>query len=550
MKTKGWKKMNNLNDDKIDLEQLAKIRAAYTNLVDYLKELMFKNRILDSPSYAELSRKLGLHYSWIKDKKCTIKQGHFPKKETFDDLYHRLSERFSEQLSRSWSAIQTRFTILYNLSFNTKIESLSDLTPIQKSTRRKFFDSIKDLIKKYFPSIRIFDRDISRLLFNRSKALMDTHLKGEHKYRVLDLSTLFSFIFRIRILTKEELINKIRDIDDVKSEVLERIKKDIEDFIEKFIFANPFDTKYINDKHDIGTKYFKPEYDLILNIWFELSKTKKKPILLKKIQKSLNYDSFGRFKRGYRYSYDGLMNLEKELEKILPSTVYKRTLDYVAKYIKIRKLHPTQPRDYHPSWYTSSTLKFHIVMLIIRDLGLDILNLEPIEPIAFKKTKIMESYTFERHHIFINDKHSIDVNRLVLVMHTNHHELEGNSDVVNALIKNRIELTLECPQYYKINVKNWKIGWEEYLERRSYLLENGIENFILKYFTDKHGCNYIVDRFFKDIPKGKIEKQIRVIIQEWVNKHRPAPILNTNILKRLSSGTPNLITSGFLQSKS
>ena len=124
----------------------------------------------------------------------------------------------------------------------------------------------------------------------------------------------------------------------------------------------------------------------------------------------------------------------KELDSILPSGAYKRAFEYVLDYIKIRNLHPTQPRIYHPSWYTVSTLKFHIVMLIIRDLGLDILNLEPIEPIAFKKTKIMESYTFERHHIFFNDKLSIDVNRLVLVMHTNHYELEGKTNLVLDLL--------------------------------------------------------------------------------------------------------------------
>ena len=367
---------------------------------------------------------------------------------------------------------------------------------------------------------------------------------------MLELSTLFSFIFKIRTLTKEELINNIRDIDNVKSKILEQIKKEIENFIENFIFANPFDTKYVNDKHDIGTKYFKPEYDLTLNVWFELSKSKKKPLLLKIIQKSLNYDSFGRLKKGWRYSYDGLMNMVKELDSILPSEAYKRAFEYVSDYIKIRNLHPTQPRIYHPSWYTVSTLKFHIVMLIIRDLGLDILNLEPIEPIAFKKTKIMESYTFERHHIYFNDKLSIDLNRLVLVMHTNHYELEGKTNLVLDLIKSRIDLTLDCPQYYKINVKNWKVGWKEYLERRLYLIENGIENFIIEYFTDKDGHNYIIDRFFKDVPKDKIEEEIRFIIEDWANKNRSAPILNTHILNRLFSGTPYLITSGFIFSKS
>jgi len=542
--------MNNLNDGKIDLEQLAKIRENYTHLVDYLKELMFKKGILDSPSYAELSRKLGFYDNWIKEKKYSMSQGHFPKKETFDDLYNRLIEQYIGKLSKSYNAIQGKFNTLYNYSFATEMDSQTDRNSNRNSIKREFFNNLKEIFKKYFPNVRIFDTDISRLFFRRARTLKDSHLKGTYKYRKLELSTLFSFIFKIRTLTKEELINKIRDIDNVKSKILEQIKKKIENFIENFIFANPFDTKYVNDKHDIGTKYFKPEYDLTLNVWFELSKSKKKPLLLKIIQKSLNYDSFGRLKKGWRYSYDGLMNMVKELDSILPSGAYKRAFEYVLDYIKIRNLHPTQPRIYHPSWYTVSTLKFHIVMLIIRDLGLDILNLEPIEPIAFKKTKIMESYTFERHHIFFNDKLSIDVNRLVLVMHTNHYELEGKTNLVLDLIKSRIDLTLDCPQYYKINVKNWKVGWKEYLERRLYLIENGIENFIIEYFTDKDGHNYIIDRFFKDIPKDKIEEEILFIIEDWANKNRSAPILNTHILNRLFFGTPYLITSGFIFSKS
>ena len=73
--------MNHLNNDKNDVEQLEKIRASYTTLVDYLKGLMFKEGILDSPTYADLSRKLGFRYNWIKEKKTTMNQGHFPKKK-------------------------------------------------------------------------------------------------------------------------------------------------------------------------------------------------------------------------------------------------------------------------------------------------------------------------------------------------------------------------------------------------------------------------------------------------------------------------------------
>ena len=542
--------MNNLDDDKNNMEQLAKIRDAYTSLVDYLRELMFKKRILNSPSYAELSRKLGFRYNWIKEKKYSMKQGHFPKKETFDDLYNRLSERYMDQLSKSWKEIQTRFNALYTFSFSTDMQSLSDLNSNQKSIKREFFNNIKEIIKLYFPNARIFDTDISRLFFIRARALKDSHLKGDFKFRMLELSTLFSFIFKIRILPKEQFINKIRDIDSAKSEKLQQIKKDIEVFIEEFIFANPFDVKYISDKHDTGTRFFKPEYDLTLNVWHELSLTEKSPILLKHVKKILKYDSFGRLNRGYRYSYDGLMNMLKELIVLLPSEAYNRAFEYVSDYIKIRKLYPTQPRNYHSSWYTASTVKFHIIMLIIRDLGLDILNLEPIEPKAFKKTKQMESYTYERHHVFIYDKFSIDVNRLALVMHTNHYDLEGKSDLVLDLIKQRIDLTLKCPQYYKDNLRDWREKWQIYLKRRNFLIQNGIVNFIREYFTDDDGNNYIFERFFNNVPKDNIEQEIRNFIHEWKNKNRPTPILNIHIIKRLFCGTPNLVTSGFIQYKS
>jgi len=548
--------MNNLDNDKNNMEQLAKIRDAYTSLVDYLKELLFKERILDSPSYAELSRKLGFKYNWIKEKKYSMNQGHFPKKETFDDLYNRLSERYMDQLSKSWKEIKIRFNALYTFSFSTDMQSLSDLNSNQKSIKREFFNNIKEIIKLYFPNARIFDTDISRLFFIRARALKDSHLKGDFKFRMLELSTLFSFIFKIRFLTKEQFINKIRDIEFVDEIILQNIKTDIENFIEEFIFANPFDIKYIGDKFNSGTKHLKPEYDLTLNIWMELSIAKKEPILIKHGRKMLKYETFGRINRfgekekGNVYSWVGLMKMLKELIKFIPSSSYSRIFEQVWRYIELRCLYPALPRVYHPSWYTLSTVKFHVIILIIRDLGLDILNLRPIEPESFKNTHKMDSLTYIRHHIYINDKMSIDVNRLALVMHKHHNNLEGKINLVLDLIQRRIDLTFDCPQYYKNNLRDWRKKWQKYLERRCFLVQNGIVNFIRKNFTDDDGNNYIFERFFNNVPKDNIEQEIRIVMQKWIEKNRPAPILNFHIIKRLFCGTPNLVTSGFIQYKS
>ena len=186
-------------------------------------------------------------------------------------------------------------------------------------------------------------------------------------------------------------------------------------------------------------------------------------------------------------------------------------------------------------------------MLIIRDLGLEILSLEPIKALAFKKTEIMEIYTYERHHIFPNDKLSIDVNRLILTMHKNHAKLEKRTKLILNLIQSRIKLDFGCPQYYKARFVDWQKRWQQYLDRRLYLIEYGVENFIKRYFTDSNGHNYIIERFFKNTPKGEIESEIITMINQWIKKNRPAPILNIYLLKKLINGTPKLFTGDYIK---
>ena len=360
----------------------------------------------------------------------------------------------------------------------------------------------------------------------------------------------------MRFLTTDEFTNYIKDVWDIDKETLNKIKTEFEIYIEEFIFTNPFDVKYIGDKFNSGTKHLKPEYDLTFKVWFELSKAKKEPILLKHGRKMLKYETFGRINRfgekekGNVYSWVGLMKMLKELIKFIPSSSYSRIFEQVWRYIELRCLYPALPRVYHPIWYTLSTVKFHVIILIIRDLGLDILNLRPIEPESFKNTHKMDSLTYIRHHIYINDKMSIDVNRLALVMHKHHNNLEGKTDLVLDLIQRRIDLTFDCPQYYKDNLRDWRKKWQKYLERRCFLVQNGIVNFIRKYFTDDDGNNYIFERFFNNVPKDNIEQEIRIMMQKWIEKNRPAPILNFHIIKRLFCSTPNLVTSGFILYKS
>jgi hypothetical protein len=493
----------------------------------------------------ELSKKLGFTYNWIKDKKDTLKE-HPPQKKTFDDLFTRLLKKNRDSLEDSWTTIEYKFQDLYNNAFpsnqNLPLSSITD----NNSIKRKFFNDIKTIIKSYFLGIRIFDTDISRIFFNRARALKDSHLKGNYQFRKLEISSLFGMIFKTRFLTVQKLINAVRDIREADELSLINLKNNIENFIIDFIFSNPFKEKYINDFHDIGTVYFKPEFDLTFNIWFEISKAKGKPQILKHVRKIVSFNSLGRLTRGYLYSWDGIMNMLKNSISLVSSKNYTNIFEKSWNYIEIRGLTPVLPRNYHPSWDVESTIKFHVIMLLIRDLGLDILTLEDIPPESFRKVHGMTSITFERHHIYKNNKQSIDVNRLVLVIHNNHHILEGQTQLILTLINHRRALTLDCPRYYKTNIKDWKIRWHDYIERRNYLLENGIESFIVNYFTDNQGNNHILDRFFKHVPKGHIEYDIKELMQDWIERGRPAPILNPYILNRLFLGTAYLINSGYI----
>ena len=426
----------------------------------------------------------------------------------------------------------------------------------RKSIKREFFNDLKEIIKTYFPNTRITDRDLSRLFFKRERALSDTHLKGDFKYRRLELSTLFSLIYKTRLMTTDEFSENVSQIRSINQDNLEKIITDIEAYIEAFIFSNPFDINYIGDKFFSGTRHLKPEYDLTLNIWMELSRVKKQPILLKHASKSLKYETFGRINRfgeqnkGNVYSWVGLMKMLNELTKLIPSRSFSRIFEQVWRYIELRCLYPALPRVYHPSWYSFSTVKFHIIMLIIRDLGLDILNLEPIKAESFKNIHKVDSFTYIRHHIYINDKMSIDVNRLALVMHKHHYDLEGKINLVLDLIRKRIDLTFDCPLYYQKSITDWRVKWQHYLQRRTFLIQNGIVNFIDKYFTDDDDHNYIFERFFSNIPMDNIEQEIKKLVLEWINKHRPAPILNTHIIKTLFCGNSIYLTSGFSHFKS
>ena len=67
-----------------------------------------------------------------------------------------------------------------------------------------------------------------------------------------------------------------------------------------------------------------------------------------------------------------------------------------------------------------------------------------------------------------------------------------------------------------------------------FLLENGITNFIKKFFTDTDGNNYIFERYFKDIPEADIQDNIVAMLDQWTAERRPTPVLNAYVYAQLA----------------
>jgi hypothetical protein len=193
----------------------------------------------------------------------------------------------------------------------------------------------------------------------------------------------------------------------------------------------------------------------------------------------------------------------------------------LATYIGIRKLQ-YKDLDYHEDWQKLETIKFHVIMLLLLDLGLDMKKLEIIPSKVFM-AKLEDRLKFIRHHIFKNDKMTMDLDRLVLVLNTLHSNLESDPDLVKTLAENRRQWPDHIPQeYYGLfedNIAELEDNWDEFIERRNYLQRKGIVAYFKRYYTDpKTRQNYIIDRFFRGIPEHMIEENIRNMVYRWISE--------------------------------
>ncbi len=106
-----------------------------------------------------------------------------------------------------------------------------------------------------------------------------------------------------------------------------------------------------------------------------------------------------------------------------------RLFPKVWEYIEDNGLTPALPRVYNRLWYSKQMTRYHLTVLLLRDLSFDP-HLNPLTPESFQKKTdrislgMTQRLTFLRHHIRANDKLNNDPNYLELTTFKEHGDLE------------------------------------------------------------------------------------------------------------------------------
>ncbi|MFX0187126.1 MAG: hypothetical protein ACFE8A_05255 [Candidatus Hodarchaeota archaeon] len=416
---------------------------------------------------------------------------------------------------------------LYNESENRYLISPVKIHVQKDSPREKLINNIRNVFEREFPDSQLSDFDISRIIYNDPKFIKDNFLHSRKIKRNSkpDLLVLMKIIYYIQSLSIND-IAKFKKMKDNTTKILDNIKIDIRKIILDFIFDNPYSTKYIKQdnrtKHQRENNYWRPEFELFLDLWYAASLNNKEPITIKIFQQTIGNPAFSTPTKIGKCNPKYFYNLLKKMPSLFPQISlkdFKQVHRSVKNYIRIRNLRETY-RNYSIYWEDELTKKGQITILLLRDLGVEVLTLKKIPSISFNKNlDLHDPIKYQRHHIFPNDKDSINPNRLVLAVLTSHTSLEGLTNLIISLIKDRIKSCDNIPQYYKNNIKNAQQLWNEFLKRRDIIKNMGIEYFFRTYYPD------VVNRFYKNVPRGHLKLAIKQVIKNWLKDGNPEPVL-------------------------
>ncbi len=236
----------------------------------------------------------------------------------------------------------------------------------------------------------------------------------------------------------------------------------IRDVITDYVFENGFITENpIRGDGEVKTKDFlRLEYDLIKNIWFCVAVYAKTAyegefdgkitleLAMDLIEDHLPHNFFKKYlgtKRTLKsYLTEGTSDIDSNtldafiiaLQKFTANNrqnrhIYQKTIKQIRDYGKTRKIR-VDGNVYPKAFYSDSVMAYHLVKMIVRNLGFDILHFAPLDGKIFSATKAEIKNgqpTFIRHH-FRNlkawiRKQSMRVKDMIITDDRLHHDYEA-----------------------------------------------------------------------------------------------------------------------------
>ncbi|MFX1298507.1 MAG: hypothetical protein ACFFD2_27075 [Promethearchaeota archaeon] len=236
----------------------------------------------------------------------------------------------------------------------------------------------------------------------------------------------------------------------------------IRDVIADYVFENEFIAENpIRGDGDVKTKDFlRLEYELIKNVWFCVAVYAKKAyegefegklnlkLALDFIEDHLPHNFFKKYVGTKRtlesYLTEGTSDIDSRtldafiiaLQKFTAKDkqnrhIYEKTIKQIRDYGKTRKIRD-EGNVYPAGFYSDNVMAYHLVKMIIRNLGFDILHFVPLDGKIFTATKAEIKNgqpSFRRHH-FGNlkawiRKQSMLVKDMILTDDRLHHDYEA-----------------------------------------------------------------------------------------------------------------------------
>lgn len=227
------------------------------------------------------------------------------------------------------------------------------------------------------------------------------------------------------------------------------MQEEIKVIVDDFIFENPFLIDYMDENpYRFGTfhskVFVKREYDLLQSVWLAFASRKNKyDLTFKGIEQELNikvklsgYLTRAKNNIGIKTLQNFKIYIQKYLKNeiltfhdINKIRIYKEAINQINEYIVDRKLKlslPVLSSSYgydSELWEDPQVKAYHIISLLVRDLGFDLVDFNPFDPQIFERGPTSSGNNFQRHHISIVEKMLLTIKRLILTDNRNHNTL-------------------------------------------------------------------------------------------------------------------------------